>query len=86
MNLKSFLISFLMTRGQQQRPSSGGNRAGAIPAQGRAALDEIILDSSENTGIFIVPNMKLCIVPIKKLYHTIKLTNDKPKHRLNHQW
>ena len=59
MNLKSFLISFLMTRGQQQRPSSGGNRAGAIPAQGRAALDEIILDSSENTGIFTVPNMKL---------------------------
>ncbi len=45
-----------MTRGQEQqqqlRPSSGGNRAGNIPAQGRSALDGIILDSSENSGIF----------------------------------
>ena len=30
--------------------------------------------------------LKLFVVPIKKLRHTIQITNDRPIHRLNHQW
>ena len=30
--------------------------------------------------------LKLFEVPIKKLRHTIQITNDRPIHRLNHQW